>query len=148
MEKFNFSQDEISKAVGKDKSTVSNTLRLLLLPGLVQKYIEEDQISMGHAKAILSLNTEREKIRYTKKVLKKSLSVRQIEELVKARFSKGKAKRSGVRDANLLDIEEELQHVLGTKVKVIHGKKRGRIEISYFSNEDLERIYKIILDKK
>jgi len=73
IEKFNFSQDEISKAVGKDKTTISNTLRLLTLPSLIQKYIEENLVSMGHAKAILSLNTEREKIRYAKKVVKKAL---------------------------------------------------------------------------
>lgn len=136
---FNFSQDDISKAVGKDKSTISNTLRLLTLPTLIQKYIEDNLISMGHAKAILSLNTEREKIRYAKKVINKALSVRQIEELVKARF-KAPARRHDKKDANLASLEETLQHILGTRVKIIQGKKRGRIEIEYYSNEDLERI--------
>lgn len=145
IEKFNFKQDEISKAVGKDKTTVSNTLRLLTLPALIQKYIEEDLISMGHAKAILSLNTEREKMRYAKKVIKKALSVRQVEELIKSRFIK--RKKSYRKDENLAGMEEELQHLLGTRVRIIHGKKRGRIEIQYFSNDDLERILKLILDK-
>lgn len=142
MDQFNFSQDEISKAVGKDKSTVSNTLRLLTLPGLIRKYLEDDMITMGHAKAILSLNTEREKIRFAKKVIKKSLSVRQIEELIKAKHKL--PTRTQTKDANLANIEERLQHVLGTKVTVIQGKKRGRVEILYFSNEDLERIVNII----
>jgi len=143
LQNFNFSQDEVSKAVGKDKSTVSNALRILTLPSLIQKYLEEELLSMGHAKAILSLNTEREKIRYAKKVLHKSLSVRQIEELVKSRLS-GKTSATQTKDNNLLALEEKLQHIFGTRVKITHGKKRGRIEIQYFSNEDLERIVKII----
>lgn len=147
LERFNFSQDDISKAVGKDKSTVSNTLRLLALPELVRRYIEDDLITMGHAKAILSLNTEREKIRYAKKVIKKALSVRQIEDLVRTRFAKGKAAKK-IKDSNLSSMEEALQHYFGTRVKIIHGKTRGRIEIQYYSNEDLERILKLILDKR
>lgn len=147
IEKFNFSQTDISKAVGKDKTTISNTLRLLTLPALIQKYIEENLVSMGHAKAILSLNTEREKIRYAKKVVKKALSVRQIEELIKSRLDKKSFRRACSKDENLAGMEEELQHFFGTRVKIIHGKKRGRIEIQYFSNEDLERILKLILQK-
>lgn len=147
MEKFNFTQAEISKAVGKDNTTVSNTLRLLSLPSIIQQYIEDNIISMGHAKAILSLTTEREKIRYAKKVIKKALSVRQIEELIKYRFAKSRAARPFKRDENLVGMEEEMQQFLGTRVRIIHGKKRGRIEIQYFSNEDLERILKLILDK-
>ncbi len=147
IEKFNFSQADISKAVGKDKTTISNTLRLLTLPSLIQKYIEENMVSMGHAKAILSLNTEREKIRYAKKVVKKALSVRQIEELIKSRFDKKSSRRIYRKDENLAGMEEEMQHVLGTRVRIIHGKKRGRIEIQYFSNEDLERILNLIIKK-
>jgi len=145
IEKFNMSQTDISKVVGKDKTTVSNMLRLLNLPSLVQNYIEEDLVSTGHAKAILSLNTEREKIRYAKKVVKKGLSVRQIEELVKTRFDKSWSRKSQTIDQNLAGVEERLQHFFGTRVKIIHGKKRGRIEIQYFSNEDLERILKLVL---
>ncbi|NQT23508.1 MAG: ParB/RepB/Spo0J family partition protein [Candidatus Omnitrophica bacterium] len=147
IEKFSMSQSDISKAVGKDKATISNTLRLLSLPSLVQNYIEEDLVSTGHAKALLSLNTEREKIRYAKKVIKKGLSVRQIEELVKTRFTKTKSRKPGATDENLASIEEQLQHFFGTRVKITHGKKRGRIEIQYFSNEDLERVLSLIFKK-
>jgi len=149
IEKFKFSQTEISQAVGKDNTTVSNTLRLLSLPAIIQNYIENNMLSMGHAKAILALNTEREKIRYAKKVIKKSLSVRQIEELIKARVDKlFPKKRQSTKDDNILGMEEKMQHYLGTRVRIIHGKKRGRIEIQYYSNEDLERILKLLLDKK
>jgi ParB family chromosome partitioning protein len=147
-DKFNFSQAEISKAVGKDNTTVSNTLRLLSLPPLIQKYIEDNVFSMGHAKAILSLATEREKIRFAKKIIRKSLSVRQIEELVKARLTRSGARKTRAeRDSDLASMEEKLQHYLGTRVRIMHGKKRGRIEIQYFSNEDLERLINLILDK-
>ena len=88
------------------------------------------------------------KIRYAKKVVKKALSVRQIEELIKSRFDKKSSRRIYRKDENLAGMEEQLQHVLGTRVRIIHGKKRGHIEIQYFSNEDLERILKLILDKR
>ncbi len=143
IEKFNFSQEEISKAVGKDKSTVSNTLRLLTLPKLIQGYVSENLISMGHAKAILSLPTERPRIRFAKRVIRKNLSVRQTEELIKQKLQKP-IRKTREKDAHLARIEEELQHHLGTRVKVIQGKKRGRLEIFYYSNEDLDRILDLI----
>lgn len=142
-ERFKFSQDEISKAVGKDKSTISNTLRLLTLPRLIQDYISENTISMGHAKAILSLPTERAKIRFAKRVLKKDLSVRQTEELIKLRLQRP-TRKTKPKDAHLARIEEELQHHLGTRVRVVHGKKRGKIEIFYYTNEDLDRLLGLI----
>ena len=144
-EKFSFSQDEISKAVGKDRSTISNTLRLLTLPELIQNYIEDNLISMGHAKAILSLPTERSKIRFSKRIMRKNLSVRQAEELIHQRLNK--PKKTASKDANLARIEEELQHYFGTRVKAVHGKKRGRLEIFYYSNEDLDRILGLIVKK-
>ena len=143
LKKFNFSQDEISKAVGKNKSTISNTLRLLTLPKLIQDYVSEDLISMGHAKAILSLPTERPKIRFAKKIIKKNLSVRQTEELIKQKLERP-SRRTREKDVHLAQLEEELQHRLGTRVRIIQGKKRGRLEISYYSNEDLDRILDLI----
>jgi len=138
-EKFNFSQEEISKAVGKDNSTISNTLRLLTLPQLIQGYVSEDLITMGHARAVLSLPTERSRIRFTKRIIRNNLSVRQAEDLIRQRLAKpGRKKKE--KDENLTRIEEQLQHYLGTRVKIIHGKKRGKIEIFYYSNEDLDRL--------
>ncbi|UCD54668.1 MAG: ParB/RepB/Spo0J family partition protein [Candidatus Omnitrophota bacterium] len=143
IEKFNFSQEEISKAVGKDKSTVSNTLRLLALPKLIQDYVSESLISMGHAKAILSLPTERSRIRFAKRIIKKNFSVRQAEELIRQKLQKP-IRKTREKDEHLARIEEDLQHLLGTRVKVIQGKKRGRLEIFYYSNEDLDRILDLI----
>ncbi|OGW74821.1 MAG: hypothetical protein A2Z72_06075 [Omnitrophica bacterium RBG_13_46_9] len=143
IDRFNFSQDDISKAIGKDKSTVSNAIRILALPKLIQDYISENLVSMGHAKAILSLPLDRARIKLAKKIIRKNLSVRQTEEVVRLRLQRPLRKMSE-KDGHLISIEEELQHFLGTRVKITHGKKRGRIEISYYSNEDLERILRLI----
>ena len=143
VEKFDFSQEQISKAVGKDKSTVSNTLRLLTLPKIVLDYVQLDRISTGHAKAILSLPTERSRIRFAKRVIRKSLSVRQAEELIRQKLQRPGKTIVG-KDEHLVRVEEDLQHFLGTRVKVTQGKKRGRMEIYYYSNEDLERIVNLI----
>ena len=98
---------------------------------------------MGHAKALLSLPTERGKIRFAKRIIKRNLSVRQSEELIKQRLQKPSRKHPE-KDENLMRLEEDLQHYLGTRVKIIHGKKRGRIEIFYYSNEDLARVLDLI----
>jgi len=143
VEKFDFSQEEISKAVGKDTSTISNALRILTLPKVIQGYISEDLISMGHAKAILAIPIDRVRIRFAKKVMRKSLSVRQAEDLIRQKFQKHARAIVG-KDENLVRVEEELQHYLGTRVKITHGKKRGRVEIFYYSNEDLERILNLV----
>ncbi|MCQ9206801.1 MAG: ParB/RepB/Spo0J family partition protein [Omnitrophica bacterium] len=143
MQKFNFTQEEIAKAVGKNSSTISNTMRLLTLPELIQDYISDASISMGHAKAVLSLPTERSRIRFAKKIIRKNLSVRQAEELIRHKLQKPQRNRPE-KDAHLARIEEELQHYLGTRVKVLHGKKRGRVEIFYYSNEDLDRVLNLI----
>jgi ParB family chromosome partitioning protein len=142
-ERFNFSQDEISKAVGKNKATVSNTLRILLLPDFVQKFILDGVLSAGHAKTILSLPTEKMRVRLTKRIVKNNLSVRQSEELARGKVQGSPAKIKA-KDENIAQIEEELQHFLGTRVKIAHGKKRGKITIAYFSNEDLNRILNLI----
>ena len=143
IERFNLTYEEISKQVGKDKSTIANTIRLLSLPELLQEYLADNLLTIGHAKAILSLPGERARIRLAKKVIKRNLSVRQTEEIVRQKLERPVKKRIE-KSEELARIEEELQHHLGTRVKIIHGIKRGRIEIFYFSSEDLERILNLI----
>lgn len=147
MDQFNFTHETISKAVGKDHSTVANTLRLLGLPEAVQRFVEDGAISMGHARSLLALQKESDMIRFAEKVIKKSLSVRQIEQLVKAAVN-GELKLPSVKDANIVSIEEKLQQVLGTRVTISHYKKRGKIEIEYYSNDDLERVLNIITGQR
>ena len=144
MDKFEYTLEKIGQMVGKDKTTVSNSLRLLNLCDEVRGYLEEGAITAGHAKALLSLQNERKRKKLAKSIIKKGLSVRQIEQLV---FSATdiKDKKQKRKDPEVALIEEEMQHKLGTKVNIRQGKKRGRIEIQYFSNDDLKRLLKMIL---
>jgi ParB family chromosome partitioning protein len=144
---FSFTQEKIAKAVSKDRSTVANTLRLLNLPKKIRDYISDNSITAGHARAILSLPTEMDQLRVCNLVVKKGLSVRETENIVTNR-SFGVRKNSRKADNNMLDIETGLQQALGTRVKIHHGKKRGRIIIEYYSTEDLNRILGILTPKK
>ncbi|MCX5665568.1 MAG: ParB/RepB/Spo0J family partition protein [Candidatus Omnitrophica bacterium] len=144
---FKFTQDKIAQVLGKDKSTVSNTLRLLSLPKKIQDQVSKDAISAGHARALLALPTENEQIRVCNLIINKGLSVRETEKLVSRRTS-GVKKRDTKTDPGIDDVASQLQHVLGTRVKIAHGKKRGFIHIEYYSTEDLNRILDIIVSKK
>jgi ParB family chromosome partitioning protein len=146
---FNFTQDKIAQVVGKDKSTISNAIRLLGLPKKVQEHVSKGAITAGHAKALLGLPTENEQYRACNVVISKGLSVRETEKLVERRRAEaGTQKKQIKRDNNLDSIATEMQQVLGTRVKIFHGKKRGTIQIEYYSVEDLNRILDIIVSKK
>ena len=145
---FKFTQEKIAQVLGKDRSTIANTIRLLALPKKVQEYVSKGSISAGHAKALLSLPTENEQYRVANLIISKALSVREAEKLVARRTAGSNVKRELKKDASLDDIASQLQHVLGTRVKILHGKKRGSIQIEYYSTEDLNRILDIIISKK
>ena len=145
---FNFTQERIARALSKDRSTIANTIRLLDLPKKIQDHISKGDITAGHAKAILGLPTETDQVRVCTFVIKKGLSVRETENLVSARTSAVK-KRAGSqqKEQTIVDLETELQQLFGTRVRIFHGKKRGRIQIEYYSNEDLNRILGMIKEK-
>ena len=136
---FSFTQEKIAKVLGKDRSTIANTIRLLGLPKKIQDYISRNTITAGHAKAILSLPAEMDQLRVCNLVVKKGLSVRETESLV-SRRSLGERKIEIKKDQNIADLENQLQQLFGTRVKIAHGKKRGKIQIEYYSTEDLNRI--------
>lgn len=144
---FNFTQEKIAEALGKDKSTISNTIRLLSLPQKIQDCISKNSITAGHAKALLGLQKESEQYRICNLIINKGFSVRETEKLVARRASAPK-KREIKDDASITDIANQLQHVLGTRVKIYPGKKRGTIQIEYYSTEDLNRVLSIIMPKK
>jgi len=142
---FGFTQDKIAKALSKDRSTIANTIRLLSLPKKIQDYISKADLSAGHAKAILALPTEGSQISVANIIIKKGLSVREAEALVARRLSGDRARRpEAKKDQNVSDVENALQQFLGTRVKIFHGKKRGRVLIEYYSLDDLDRILGII----
>jgi len=142
---FGFTQDEIAKAVGKDRSSVANTLRLLNLPQKVQDMVVNSLISMGHARALLSLVGEHTIMKLANRIIKNGLSVRETENIVQRKKSYATHTETlKLKDHKVMFFEEELQRVLGTKINITHGKKRGKILIEYYSVEDLERIYNFI----
>jgi len=143
---FHFTQEKIAKALGKDSSTISNTIRLLGLPKKIQDYISKNTISAGHAKALLSFPSEMEQLRACNLIVKKGLSVREAENLVSQRKAPARPVHAK-SDHGITDIENRLQQILGTRVKIFHGKKRGRIQIEYYSDEDLNRVLAIISPK-
>lgn len=143
---FSLTHEMISQKVSKDRTTITNILRLLELPDKIQQMVEENIISMGHARSLLSLDRPEEQLKLADLIVKKALSVRQCEEKVRSRMSElghlPKAKKR--TDVHIALAEEKLQHQLGTRVKVLQGKKRGKIVIEYFSQDDLNRILEII----
>ena len=144
---FNFTQEKIAQVLGKDRSTIANTIRLLGLPKKIQDYISKNTITAGHAKAILGLPTETDQLRVCNLIVKKGLSVRESEVLVSQR-SLNPRKVEIKKDQNITDIEGQLQQLFGTRVRIMHGKKRGRIQIEYYSTEDLNRILDMLNAKK
>lgn len=140
---FGLTQEAISKRVGKDKTSISNLLRILNLPQKVQDYVSKNLITFGHAKALLSLADEKRQIAFCDKIVKNGLSVRQMEAMAVKR-PRVKSSRTSHPDSNIRSLEERLQHRLGTKVRIHHGKKRGKIEVEYYSLEDLNRLLHLL----
>jgi len=141
---FSLTQESLAKKVGKERSTVANSLRLLTLPSEIQKMLEDDKLTAGHARAILMADTVARQISLAREIVAKGLSVREAE--AKARGEAGKQTASGPAksrslDQHLSNIQNEMQRALGTKVRLVpKGKAKGKIEIEYYSAEDFERI--------
>jgi ParB family transcriptional regulator, chromosome partitioning protein len=147
IEGSNLSQEEAAKRVGKDRSTVANALRLLRLPQQVRDDVITQRMSMGHARALLSLEEEADLLEARSQVLHKKLSVRETEALVKRIRSfaaPAKVRRSKEDDPQLLYLADELKKALGTQVKIAAKGKGGKIEITYFSAQELERLLAVL----
>ncbi len=144
IENFDFSQEKIAKVIGKARATVTNTLRLLNLPKEIQDEIRRRRLSSGHAKVLLEI-TDLQKQRYlAKEIISKSLSVRELESIIHKGLKKKKIKiREGI-SSELIAIQTDLQNILGTKVRIIQYRRRGKIQIDFYSSEDLERVLGII----
>jgi ParB family chromosome partitioning protein len=145
IDEFGFSQEDVAKAVGKDRTTVANTIRLLGLPKRVQEMLANGELAMGHARALLALAGEHTILKLANRIFRKGLSVREVESIVSKKKSPVLHKSvPKIKDHKVMFFEEELQRILGTKVKILQGKKRGKIQIDYYSLQDLERIYNLM----
>ena len=145
MNEFDLTQDVLAQAVGKSRSAVANMLRLLQLPQEIQEHVLSGKVSMGHARALLALKHENQQIGVCKKVIESELSVRQTEGLVQ-KLLRGltSQRKPAVRSPEIEAMEDRLRTMLATQVKIRHGKKKGRIEIEYYSDDDLDRIARIL----
>ncbi len=144
MDTFALTQEEVSQRVGKSRSAVANALRLNQLSDTIKKMVVDGKISAGHARAILSLEKESDRLILAEKIEKDGLSVRQAEAAAAVIAQNRGTKKSKTVDKNLeayfKNLADTLSHKLETKVSIKHGKKRGKIEIEYYSNDDLENI--------
>ncbi len=143
MDEFNLTQDEISRRVGKSRSAVANSLRLLALEKDIQKMLISGAITSGHARAILSLDDKELRLALAKRITEDSLNVRQAEALAKQLQKKAPPKKKPPKTAYDIEIESlqnKLSSAMGTKVTINHAPKKGKIEIEYYGNNDLERI--------
>ena len=146
---FKLTQAEISKRVGKDRSTVANMMRLTELPREVQVSLRKGQITVGHARPLLRLTNTSDQLSAWKHLLKNNLTVRDIELLAQGKTSRTTTTRRGkkrklTKNEELNDLTELLTSHLGTKVRIYGSQNRGKIEIDYFSQEDLERLIELI----
>ncbi|MFH1783579.1 MAG: ParB/RepB/Spo0J family partition protein [bacterium] len=148
IEDFGLTQEELSGRIGKDRSSIANILRLLKLPDGIKHLMVDGLISAGHARTILSLETLKKQEYLVKRIVKHHLTVRQAEDIVKKVKGKGlKERKEKGKDIELLQIEQDLQRFLGTQVKITHRGHKGKIEITYFSEKDFDRIVGLINKK-
>jgi len=146
MTTFGLSQEELSARVGKDRSTIANTVRLLKLPAEIKKALIDKTISSGHARALLMLDTPGEQIKVLNIILKKTLSVRETESLIQ-RLKKKPAKKSAAKkDPVLRDLEKELSSLFMTAIQIRQQKNKGSIEIKFNTAEELQRLVALLMN--
>lgn len=153
LDEFGLTQEDIADVIGRSRSAVANTLRLLNLPKQIQESVSRGTISSGHGKCLLSLSGDAQ-LKLWNQIVETEMSVRDAENAAKE-LKKGyerEEKHSGLRsstkakDSQVIELEETLRRVFGTQVRIKQGRKKGRIEIEYYSNEDLERILSLFLE--
>jgi len=150
LESFHYTQDYLASILGKDKSTVSNMIRLLRLEEPIKEYIRQGLLTMGHARSLLSILDFAERLRISKKIIQEGLSVRQTEKLVKQQLTGNKKKQISGGEPNIFieALEEDFKSLFGTYVRIKHNKVKdrikGSIEIKYSSSDELDRIISVI----
>jgi ParB family chromosome partitioning protein len=148
LENTGMNQDQVAERVGKSRPAVSNTLRLLQLPGPVQRMIDSGSLRAGHARALLGLEDEKYAVYLAEKASREGWSVRQIEDAVRDRRERGQPgtarKVKELRPVEIIELEKRLSERLGSRVKINYRNQKGRVEIRFGSLEDLERIYRTL----
>lgn len=145
VDECNLTQDEVAQKIGKDRTTITNFLRLLKLPADIQDSVRKHELTMGHARTLLAIDDIETQRQVWKKVIKNNLSVRRLEKLIKDLAEDAKQKNSAKprRSVFLQKAEEDLRELLGTKVNIRSRKEGGTIEVEFYSPEDLNRLLEI-----
>lgn len=148
IDEYGLTQDEVAKKIGRSRTAVTNILRLLNLPKEIQELLKEEKISQGHARALLSLENSALALEIAKQVIVQEMSVRQLENYIASLKKVKKEKRPTKEEIeiqrNIKALEESLSSELGTKIRIVNKKNKGKIEIPYSSTEDFERIIALI----
>jgi len=153
MDKCFLTQDEVAQKVGKDRSTIANLVRLLKLPREIQDYLRRNELQMGHARSLLSLDEDEDRLELARRAVEQKMTVREVEKAVNARRSGRDRSRQAApdgkaKDPHIIDFEERLQHRFGTAVAIRRNHaRRGRIEVEFYDDNDLERILELLLDE-
>ncbi len=147
---YNLTQETLSQRVGKDRATVANYLRILKLPDEIKTLVNDSSLSMGHAKALLSIEGRQKQIEAARNIISRGLSVRETEALCRKLSglsgpAQSKVKKKLVKLPEVADLEDRLTQAFGTKVKIHHKDKKGKIEIEYYSLEELDRLLELLL---
>ena len=145
LDECNLTQDEIAQKIGKERSTITNMLRLLRLPKQIQTSVEKGEISVGHARTLLAIEGTDNQIEIWKKILRNDISVRKLEKIVRelSEVKRNQPIKTKVKSVHILKVEEKLRNAFGTKVSIKSKNEGGSIEIEFYSPEDLNRLLEI-----
>ena len=141
---YQLTQEQIADAVGKDRSSVANFMRLLKLPREVRENLGAGSLSMGHARALLALADETAQVRISREIVSRSLSVRETEAMVKNAAEPSTPREEPQVDANTRAAEEKLRFALGTRVRIVRRGRKGRIEVDFQNEDELHRLYELL----
>jgi ParB family chromosome partitioning protein len=152
IEDFSLTHDDVASRVGRSRTSITNTLRLLQLPPAIQRYVKEGSLRMGHARALLGTPDRAFQEQLAKRAVAEDLSVREVEDAIRSReeaepvANAARARSSKLRPPGLLELEELLGDYLETRVRISMSPRRGRVEVDFATLEDLERIYRVITE--
>ena len=146
-DEFRLTQEQIADAVGKDRSSIANYVRLLRLPQEVRAHLASNVVSMGHARALLALTDENAQLHLARDIVARGLSVRETEALVRRAVSPPPPKPEPKPDVHTRAAEERLHMALGTRTRIVRKRKGGRIEIDFGNEDELQRLYELLTEK-
>ena len=141
---YGLTQEEVSKSVSKSRPYITNSLRLLRLPGEIRDLVSEGKITTGHARAIVNVDSKKEQADICGKIIEEGLSVRAVEKMVKEGKKEPAQRRKKVKSHQIISVENHLKDIFGTKVNINQKGKKGKIEIEYYSTEELNRLLEML----